>query len=118
MKSNCASEKENPPKFPEPRFPKRKYRFESEVIKKLSESRLSVLLIGVFGSLFLAFAGLLTGAWISQFLIPAFPMVIIIPLVMTATIGFLLIKRKRTDAGEALLYAGVIASVALPLILL
>ena len=62
--------------------------------------------------------GLLAGAWLSQFFIPAFPTVIVIPLGVTAGAGFLLIKAKRTDAGEALLCAGIIASVALPLILL
>jgi hypothetical protein len=86
--------------------------------EKLPESKLSILVVGVLGPLSLAFGGLLIGAWLSQFFVPAFPTVIAVPLAMNVGVGLLLIKGRRAESGNALLYGGIFASVALPLILL
>jgi len=57
--------------------------------------------------LFLAFTGLLIGAWLAQFSVPPSPSVFLVPLAMNAGAGFLLIKGKRAETGKALLYGGI-----------
>lgn len=84
----------------------------------MTESNYSVMIVGVIGSLFLAFMGLLIGAWVAQFLTLIFPAVFVVPLALNITIGCLLVRVKRRQTGEVILFGGTIASVALPFILL
>ena len=85
----------------------------------MSESRSSVIVVGVFGSLTLAFVGLLIGAWISQFFAPPSLLLFLPSLAMNIALGLPLIRKgKRPELGKAFLFGGTIASVALPFILL
>jgi hypothetical protein len=90
------------------------------VIERLPESKASVLTVGVAGPLLLGFAGLLLGAWFSQFFLgPSLFLVILVPLAMNIGLGSLLIgKGGRPEAGKAVVFGGVIVSLALPFILL
>lgn len=92
----------------------------SQIIERLAESRVSVLIIGVLGSLLLAFAGLLVGAWLSQFFPRPTPfLLILIPLAINIGLGLLLIRKGgRAETGKIILFGGTIASLALPFILL
>jgi hypothetical protein len=84
----------------------------------LAESSVSVLIIGVLGSLLLAVGGLLIGVGFAQFLVPTFPTVFIVPLALNIGIAYVLVRGKRADAGKVILFGGTFASVALPFILL
>src|SRR2546430_2707388 len=66
--------------------------------KSLAESSVSVLIIGVLGSLLLAVGGLLIGVGFAQFLVPTFPGVFIVPLALNIGIAYVLIRGKRADA--------------------
>jgi hypothetical protein len=100
-------------------FHKPKSCCESQTIE-LAESTASVLVIGVSGSLVLALAGLLFGAWLSQFFPRPTPFLLFLPsLIMNVGLGLLLIRRAgRVETGKAIMVGGTIASLALPFILL
>jgi hypothetical protein len=76
--------------------------------------------LSVPAAFLLAFAGLLVGAELAPFFASnTFLPVFLIPLALNIGVGYLLVKRKlNVSAGQIILVAGTIASIALPLIIL
>jgi predicted phage tail protein len=89
-------------------------------VRRLPESKVSILVVGVVGPLLLGFAGLLVGAWFSQFFSGPTPFLpFLVPLGMNVGLGSLLLsKGARPEAGKAVMLGGTFVSLALPFILL
>ena len=72
----------------------------------------------MFGSLLLAFIGLLIGVWLAQFSTPGSLYVFTVPFVMNVCLGFALIRIGARKTGEIIVYGGALASIMLPFVLL
>jgi hypothetical protein len=83
----------------------------------MTEGKKTAIVAGVLGSLVLWFFGAIVGFLLSDFLLPVFPTVFIVPLALIVGVASLFIKSKMGVVGKTMLYSGIIASVALPFIL-